>query len=123
GISGVGFVLGGGVSLKKGELSGFVQVWPLSQGWREVNQSFSPAVISISERETNIIRYNFPFLSVKATYFLNSSFGVSLAFSMLDMDKTHYFFDEYNNTWIQGYEHMSTREVSLEMIYRFQFGF
>ncbi|MCX7881620.1 MAG: hypothetical protein N2314_00135 [Brevinematales bacterium] len=116
-----GVVGGGGVFAKNWEIACLVQVWPLSQGWRSILKGFDPDFKEYATKSTNIYQWNTPFVGVKGSYFLTPNFGITLRTSFMEVQRVHRWYD----TWGLG-EHllkMATTDISLEVVYRFQFGF
>jgi hypothetical protein len=120
GLSVGGMLLGGGIFAKNWELSVLYQVWPLSQGWRG---TLDPDLWEYETSSTNLYQYNFPFVSVRGSYFFTSSFGVTAKLSFLDAQKIHIWYDEGTAKEGRTVIRSTMTDIALEMVYRFQFGF
>lgn len=116
--------VGGGVSRKNWEISLLVQVFPFSQGWKEIIPGF-PTDIKEEYRETqssvDIYQWNFPLISLSASYFFFPSFGIHVKGSFLDAQFLNYQKPSPDSESIE-YLHIAPTILSVEAIYRFQFG-
>jgi len=116
----MGWMVGGGVSSSQWEVFLNMQVWPLSRGWEEM-VSIPVDIVSYEDnnRVERLFRLYFPRVMAGGTYFFTPSLGASIA-SWYESGYTQEK-DVASGSW----KKQMTREflgVSLEVIYRFQFG-
>lgn len=118
-----GVLFGGGVFGKNWEFSCLVQLWPLTQGWRDSILGLNTDIVEYYREGTTTYQYNFPFLSIGGSYFFTPAFGVTTKISWMDTQRIDTRYEGDSSVVQKNFRRVSVTDFSVEMVYRFQFGF
>ncbi len=119
-----GLFIDGGVLSKSWELGLMCQIWPFSQGWRDlgINSDLNWSETSSTGRGYTLVQYNFPLIEVYGVYFFLPQVGATLRVRKADLQKTYEYYP-YDGGYVKKFMRVDSVDISLEVTYRFQFGF
>ncbi|URA10372.1 hypothetical protein [Thermospira aquatica] len=121
---GGGILLDGGVLSKNWEVGIMYQLWPLSQGWRDfgINPDVQWKESSTLGTTYNLSQYNFPLIAIYGNYFFFPQLGVALRLKKIDMQRNFEYFRTDSGS-SKSFMRVDSVDISLEVNYRFKFGF